>query len=113
MDLTPSVGSATLGGMSDPYRPLLERAMRASRELPGALAPTVRQRIEADLDAPDGLAAFVHQIMHDASSVTREDIDALLDQGFSEDEIFEAALMAALGAGRHRLDIGLRVAGLD
>jgi alkylhydroperoxidase family enzyme len=40
--------------------------------------------------------------------VTDGDVQALKDAGFSEDEIFEHTVAAAVAAGLERLDAGLR-----
>ena len=54
------------------------------------------------------LAAFLAKVTERAHAVTDHDVVALQDAGYSEDQIFEATVCAAVGAGLARLDRGLR-----
>lgn len=54
------------------------------------------------------LAAFVAKVARHAYTVRDEDITRLRRAGFSEDQIFEATICAAVGAGLSLLDAGLR-----
>jgi len=51
---------------------------------------------------------YVQKVTQSAYKVTDQDIETLLDAGYSEDQIFELTVSAALGAGLAR-----RTAGLD
>jgi alkylhydroperoxidase family enzyme len=86
---------------------LVRRLEDAVLRSPGALTPTTRQAIADERDMPPDLAPYVEKVFRNAYKVTDEDVAALLAAGRSEDEIFEATLAAALGAGRKRLRAGL------
>jgi hypothetical protein len=65
-------------------------------ESPGALAPDVRRSIAAG-QPPAELAAYTAKVARCAYRVTDADVAALRER-FSEDEILEATLAAAVGA---------------
>ena len=54
------------------------------------------------------MASYLQKVRHCAYRVTDEDVAALSEAGFSEDEIFEQTVSAAVGAGLLRLEAGLR-----
>ena len=54
------------------------------------------------------LAAYLAKVEREASSITDQEVEALLAAGIAEDEIFEATLGTALGAAVERLEAGLR-----
>jgi hypothetical protein len=56
---------------------------------------------------PQGLCDLVDKIARHAYKVTDEDIERLLEAGWSEDELFELIVATATGAGLARLDLGL------
>ena len=58
---------------------------------------------------PPELAAYIEKVRLHAYKVTDRDIDELKALGFSEDEIFEHTVSAAVAAGLERLDAGLSV----
>jgi alkylhydroperoxidase family enzyme len=82
----------------------LEAAVLAS---PGTLDPAVR-RACADGAPPAALAAYVDKVRVAAYKVTDDDVAALRAAGYSEDQIFEATVSAALGANLSRLELALR-----
>ena len=57
--------------------------------------------------APPEFAAYLEKVRLHAYKVTDADIEALKSAGFSEDEIFEHTVSAAVAAGLERLDAGL------
>ena len=59
-------------------------------------------------EAPPEFAAYLDKLRRHAHQITDEDVQALKDAGFSEDEIFEHTVSAAVAAGLERLDAGLR-----
>ena len=73
----------------------------------GTLDPDTRQAIAEERDVPTALRAYVGKVHRHAYKVIDEDIAELRAAGYSEDQIFEATLAAALGAGRVRLRAGL------
>jgi alkylhydroperoxidase family enzyme len=56
---------------------------------------------------PEPLASYVAAVSIHPAQITDEDVQALQQAGFTEDQIFEATVSSALGAGRRRLDAGL------
>ena len=85
----------------------------------GATSPDLRRAIEARAAVlgggqrpespplPEPLAAWVEKVARHAYKTTDEDVEALKHAGYSEDEIFEATVATALGAGLARLERGL------
>jgi len=61
--------------------------------------------------APAPLAAYLEKVRTGAFRVVDEDVDALKAAGYSEDEIFEQTVAAAVGEGLRRLDAGLGALG--
>lgn len=73
---------------------------------PGALAAGVRRaafgRDIASL--PEDLRIYVGKVHDHAYRVVDDDVEALLIAGYTEDEVFEATVAAAVGAGLSRLE---------
>jgi alkylhydroperoxidase family enzyme len=61
--------------------------------------------------APAGMESYLEKVRRAAYLVTDEDVDELRTAGFSEDEIFEQTVSAAVSEGLVRLDAALRVVG--
>jgi alkylhydroperoxidase family enzyme len=74
------------------YEPLIEELRNASRP---------------DRPAPPEFAAYLEKVRLHAYRVTDADVQALKDAGFSEEQIFEHTVSAAVAAGLARLDAGL------
>jgi alkylhydroperoxidase family enzyme len=91
----------------DRYADLRADLARCVLESPATLDRSVRAAIAADRDVPDALAAFSAKVHRHAYRVTDEDVAALRAAGYSEDQIFEAVISAALGASQRRLDAAL------
>ena len=53
------------------------------------------------------LGPYVNKVVERAYTVTDEDITGLREAGYTEDQIFEATVSAALGAGLVRLNSGI------
>jgi alkylhydroperoxidase family enzyme len=68
----------------------------------------LRAAAEPGREAPPEFAAYLEKVRLHAYKVTDADIQRLKDAGFSEDEIFEQTVSAAVAAGLERLDAGLR-----
>jgi alkylhydroperoxidase family enzyme len=75
------------------YDPLIERLREAARP---------------DRPAPPEFAAYLEKVRRHAYKVTDRDVQELKDAEFSEDEIFEHTVSAAVAAGLERLAAGLR-----
>ena len=74
------------------YDPLIEELRRAARP---------------ERPAPPELASYLEKVRLHAYRVTDADVQSLKDAGFSEDQIFEHTVSAAVAAGLARLDAGL------
>jgi alkylhydroperoxidase family enzyme len=72
------------------------------------LVTRLREAARPDREAPPELAAYLEKVRRHAYRTTDEDVQALKDAGYSEDEIFEHTVSAAVAAGLERLDAGLR-----
>ena len=88
----------------DPYAKKMERLRYAVVSGPGSLAPDIRQAITERNYGSSPLGAFAHKVAQHAFKVNDEDIQALHRTHYSDDQIFEAAVSAALGAGLYRLE---------
>ena len=72
------------------------------------LIQRLRDSAQPERPTPPELATYVEKVRLHAYRVTDGDVDALRAAGFSEDEIFEHTVSAAVAAGLERLDAGLR-----
>lgn len=92
-------------------------ALRAAVfESPGRVDPALRLAV-ADArdgrDVPEKLRAYVDKVHRHAYEVTDEDLEALARSGYSQDQLFEITVSAAVGAGLSRLERGLAALGKD
>ena len=71
----------------------------------------LRLAARPDRAAPAGMEGYLRRVRERAYDVTDGDVDELREAGFSEDEIFEQTVAAAVGEGLRRLDAALRVLG--
>ena len=71
------------------------------------LISDLREAAQPDRPAPPEFAAYVEKVRNAAYTVTDADVQRLKDAGYSDDEIFEQTVAAAVGAGLHRLEKGL------
>lgn len=67
----------------------------------------LRAAAEPERRAPAELSSYLAKVRLHAYKVTDRDIDELKAAGFSEAEIFEHTVSAAVAAGLERLDAGL------
>ena len=72
------------------------------------LIAELRAAAQPERPAPPELAPYLEKVRRHAAEVTDADVQQLKDAGFSEDEIFERTVSAAVAAGLERLDAGLR-----
>jgi hypothetical protein len=93
--------------MRPPHR--LEPLQRATQSTvidgPGHLERSVRQQV-AFGQPPAELGALVRKVRDHAYKITDADIDALRAK-YSEDQLFEVMIAAAIGAAGHRLQRAL------
>jgi alkylhydroperoxidase family enzyme len=60
-----------------------------------------------DREAPRDFDAYLEKVRGHAYAITDQDVQDLKDAGYSEDEIFEHTVSAAVAAGIERLNAGL------
>ena len=72
-----------------------------------ALIDELREAAKPDRPAPPEFAAYLDKVRNQAHKVTDADVQALKDAGYSDDEIFEQTVAAAVAAGLHRREQGL------
>ena len=94
---------------TDPYANKMERLRYAVVSGPGSLAPNIRQAISERTYGSSPLGAFAQKVAEHAFMVNDDDIRELHRAHYSDDQIFEAAVSAALGAGLYRLECVLAV----
>jgi alkylhydroperoxidase family enzyme len=95
-----------LARMETRYGTKMARLRSAVLEGPGELTPEERRSCASE-EPPASLRAYVDKVARDPLRVTDADVSTLVAAGHTEDEIFEATVSAALGAGLTRLDRGL------
>jgi alkylhydroperoxidase family enzyme len=71
------------------------------------LIEELRRSAQPERPAPPELAPYLEKVRVHAYRITDADVQALKDAGFSEDEIFEHTVSAAVAAGLARRDAGL------
>jgi hypothetical protein len=87
----------------------MERLRCAVISGPGSLPPDMRQAISEGAYSSSPLGAFAQKVAEHAAMVNDDDIGELHRAHYSDDQIFEAAVSAALGAGLYRLERVLAV----
>jgi len=92
--------------MNDRFSDLRQATADAVLRGSGTTPPDLRQSL-ARGEPPEHLQGLVEKIRRHASQIVDEDLDALRGR-YSEDEIFEIVIAAALGAADLRLTAGLR-----
>ena len=93
----------------DPYAHKMERLRYAVVSSPGSLAPNIRRAISEGTYLVRPLGTFAQKVAEHAFRVNDDDIRELHRAQYSDDQIFEAAVSAALGAGLYRLEQVRRV----
>jgi alkylhydroperoxidase family enzyme len=71
------------------------------------LIAKLREAAQPDRAAPPEFEPYLDKVRSRAYEVTDADVQALKDAGFSDDQIFEQTVSAAVAAGLHRLESGL------
>jgi alkylhydroperoxidase family enzyme len=97
----------TSEAMTDAYAGKLKRLTERVIFGPGSLDPEVRNVACVGGELPGVPGAYVQRVWQRAHEITNEDISALRQFGYSEDQIFELTVSAALGAGLVRLESAL------
>ena len=94
---------------NDPHAKKMERLRYAVLLGPGSLSPHIRQAISERTYSSSPLGAFAQKVADHAFMVNDDDIRELHRAHYSDDQIFEAAVSAALGAGLYRLECVLTI----
>jgi alkylhydroperoxidase family enzyme len=89
------------------YAVKMERLKRIVLHSPGRLEPSIREAACNGADLPGVLGRYVKKVAYAAHEITDRDIAALRDAGYTEDQIFEVTVSAAMGTGLLRLEVGL------
>ena len=71
------------------------------------LIAELRAAAQPERPSPPELAPYLEKVRRHAFQVTDADVQRLKDAGFTEDEIFEHTVSAAVAAGLERLEAGL------
>jgi alkylhydroperoxidase family enzyme len=71
----------------------------------------LREASQPERPAPPEFAAYLDKVRRHAYEVTDRDVDELKEAAYSEDEIFEHTVSAAVAAGLQRLEAGLEAMG--
>jgi hypothetical protein len=93
--------------MDDRHRDARRRLEDAVLSGPGHLEPEVRAAIAAGRDVPEELRALAGKVAREAYRVTDADFGPARSR-YTEDQVFEAVVSAAVGAARERLDAAWR-----
>jgi alkylhydroperoxidase family enzyme len=91
----------------DPHAPLLAAMRKAALDEAGELDPALRSAAANNHGLPEPLAGIVDKIARHAYRVTDDDVSELKKSGYTEDQIFELVVAAAVGAASRRADAAL------
>ena len=88
--------------------PRLRKTLRHTvLDAPATADAALRRAAYGAEDLAEPLSGFVETLRRHAYRVQDHDIDGLHDAGYSDDQILEVVIAAALGAGDARLRAGL------
>jgi alkylhydroperoxidase family enzyme len=88
--------------------PRLHKMLRyAVLVAPARADAALRRAAYCEEGLAEPLSGYVEKLRQHAYRVQDHDIERALDTGYSEDQIFEVTIAAALGAGDARLRAGL------
>ena len=91
----------------DPHASSRDAVLRTVLDGPGETDPSLRYAAAEGVGVPDDLRVLVEKIHQHAYRVTDEEI-AALQARYSDDQLFELIVSAAVGASRKRLMAGLK-----
>jgi hypothetical protein len=103
----PAAPAAADAFADDPYRFLVRRLTAGVLSGPGTLDRGVREAAGACAEVPGTLGRYIGDVARGAYARAEADIALLRREGYSDDQIFEATVSAALGAGLRRREMGL------
>jgi alkylhydroperoxidase family enzyme len=104
--------------MQEIYPPKVKKLMSVFLTQRAETTPKLRRKVEAYAarvggavrtagDVPEELSGYIEKIARQAYKVSDDDLLELRERGYSEDQVFEITLGAALGAGLARLERGM------
>jgi len=93
--------------ITDPHASLRDDVLKRVLNGPGDIDPAVRNAVADGRSVPAELNVLVEKIHRHAYKVTDEDIKRLQAK-YSDDQMFEIVVSAALGASRNRLLAGMK-----
>jgi hypothetical protein len=89
--------------MDDRHAKLLKTLVDTIGGTEAHLAVSVRQGLLEGKPSSGVLGAFCIKVQQNASNITDENVASLLRAGYSDDQIFEAIVSVAIGAGLERV----------
>ena len=95
----------------DPYEEMMKRLQDAAFSGPGTLDSSVRQAVGAGAQISGALGPYVRKIWQRDYKEIDICIADLRSEGYSDDQIFEATVSAAVGAGIWRLQLVVKALG--
>ena len=103
---TPTPASVTESDRrAEQIRALLEAVVTG----PGTTDPSLRSAASRGIGLPTVLETYIAKIRRDSHRITDRDVAQLRANGYSEDDIFEITIAAALGVAAEGLETALRV----
>lgn len=95
----------------DPYEEMMKRLQDSAFSGPGTLDSSVRQAVSAGAQISGALGPYVSKIWQRDYKGIDNCIADLRSEGYSDDQIFEATISAAVGAGVWRLKLVVKALG--
>ena len=92
--------------ITDPHATLRRTVLETVLRSPGKTDPATRRRTFDATDVPADLRSLIQKIEANAYRITDEDL-ASLKGTYTDDQLFEIIVSAALGAAERRLQAGL------
>jgi len=104
-----SEGASVAGGepASDPYLPMVRHLRESVLDEHGTLKLAVREAAAAGAEVPGVVGRYIRKVAQRDYTDIDTDISALRQEGYSDDQLFESTVSAALGAGLERRRAGL------
>ncbi|QUR69293.1 hypothetical protein [Mycobacterium spongiae] len=88
--------------------PRLERKLRSAvLDAPATTDAALRRAAYSGEGLPAPLSGYVEKLHRHAYRVQDDDVEQMRAAGYSDDQIFEVTIAAALGAGDDRMRAGL------
>ena len=94
--------------MDSRHTPHVKSVVAVALEGPGQLDAQLRRAAFEQGELPEPLASLVKKIHRNAWKVTDDDVAGARAAGWTQDQLFELIVCAALGASHQRLAAGLR-----